>query len=238
MINKQWRKFFLVSISLLVVVFLAWLLYLQDTKQDKGIVGQSQSEQTAQAAVTPVKPLTAADNLWGPLQAPVQLIVYTDLYCQFCNDYFATLTKAKEEFGQQLVIGLRLYPLPIYPQSFQFAEAAECAADQDKFWPAVENMVDMFGKNVNNLGAVLSKTSGLDLDQAQLATCLTEHQHQSALEASMAEAETFGVVGVPTSFLNGQLLPGAYQLDDFSDPSGQSYRGLRNLIKDILANQD
>lgn len=251
MFEKWPEKFWRFNIWLVtgLVVLLGFFYFFPDLQQWQDqrqrqqeadqLVADNQPalEQAQQAVIKPVRDIDQTDQVWGDLSAPVHLIVYTDFDCPFCADFAQTVAGVQEEFGQQVAITLRHYYLPTHRYALTTALAAECAAEQDQFWPMQEKLFANYGQKVNDTEELLSLAKELKLDIKKFQTCLEEEKYKDKILEQLAEAKTFGVEGTPTSFLNKMILPGAYQLADFSDPTGQTYPGLRSLIKKALGQQ-
>src|SRR3989344_8431092 len=51
------------------------------------------------------RPLTSRDHVIGSIDAPVQLVVYSDLSCKYCKAFFLTsLPALQKHFGDELVV--------------------------------------------------------------------------------------------------------------------------------------
>jgi protein-disulfide isomerase len=74
----------------------------------------------------------------------------------------------------------------------------------------------------------------LGLDQNKFNECFSNGKYLSAIKEQMAEAKSLGISGTPTSFINGNIYPGAYPFEDFADSSGKLEKGLKSLIEDLL----
>jgi protein-disulfide isomerase len=63
------------------------------------------------------------------------LIEYSDFQCPACGFYFPLLKKLEEEFGENIAIVYRHFPLSsVHPNAKFAAYAAEAAGKQGKFW--------------------------------------------------------------------------------------------------------
>lgn len=209
----------------------SWLQkQVDDLKEDNlSVVGQAN-----QAMIFPVRGIESIDHVWGNLNAPVQLIVYSDFDCPFCYDFNNTIQQAKQVFGQQLVIAWRHYPLASHQKAIFTALAAECAAEQNAFWPMQEKLFENYKTNSNEITEVIKDADELGLDKNEFKTCLIEERYYNKIIKQKQEAEKFGVLGTPTTFLNKMILPGAYQFNDFTDQNGKKVLGLKSLIEQEL----
>ncbi len=198
----------------------------QGTAKDNVDVGKSD-----QAQVAPVRAIGADDHLWGPADAPVKMIIYDDFECPFCAKFYQTTEQAKKEFGDKVVVALRHYPLTsIHVYSMQAAIASECAAEQGKFW---EMYNKLFADNLaGNLNETQFKADAkmLGLDTVKFDQCLFQEKYKDKITGEMLEAKSFNVNGTPTSFINGEIVPGAYPFEDFTGPDGVKTEGIKSII--------
>jgi len=185
--------------------------------------------------IKPVREISADDHLWGNISAPVKMIVYDDFECPFCANYYDTLEQAKKEFGDKLVIAFRHFPLiNIHVYSMQAAEASECASEQGKFWEMYHKLF------ADNKAGILSGTQfkedakSLGLDGVKFDQCLFQEKYKDKINEQMLEARSFNVNGTPTTFINGEIVVGAYPMDDFTGSDGVKTEGLRSIIDRLL----
>lgn len=183
-----------------------------------------------------VPPLTLQDHVMGNISAPVQLIVYIDFECPFCLQYYSTLQRVKEEFGNDLVIGIRHFPLTNHSEALPAAVAAECAGKQDKFFDMYHALFALQQANTFTTEEINKTGLALGLDQDAYRACLTSHEPEAKIGAQKDEARALGVGGTPASFINGDYYAGALPYDDFTYPDGTEAQGLRSLIKARLGN--
>lgn len=188
----------------------------------------------SQIAVQKVKPIDAVDHILGDSKAPVQMIVYSNFSCPFCAQFSETMKKIEENFKDKLAITFRHYPLPGHPDAEKAAEAAECAAEQGKFWGMYDKL---FTDNIaGRIGEEQFKQDAIDLglNQDQFNQCLAGGKYIDKIKEQAAEGDKAGVTGTPTIFVNGNIYPGAYPLEDFTSPDGQNNKGMNSIISEIL----
>ncbi len=137
----------------------------------------------------------------GPPAARVQVAVFSDFQCPFCRLLEPTLLRIRQRFPQDVVLVFRSFPLDVHPRAFPAAEAAECAAEQGKFW---EYHDQLFAAGEDLSDARLTAFAGaVGLDTARFAECLKSGRMKSRVEASRREAMSHGLEGVPALFING-----------------------------------
>jgi len=91
---------------------------------------------TGAAASEPSKAQQAgADDItYGPADAPVTLIEYSDFQCPFCAEYAPMLKTLREKYGDQVQFVYRFFPLAGHEYATVSAKAAYAAFLQGKFW--------------------------------------------------------------------------------------------------------
>lgn len=248
-LHKFNKKLLLAVVLIIILVFTATIFLNRKketveppAKEEKSAATEKPAENIDFKAddlniVKAVKEVEASDHLWGEISAPVKIIVYDDFENPFSADFTQTLKRVKEEFGAKTVIAFRHYPLTsIHPYAMLAAEAAECAADEGKFWEMHDKL---FADNLaDKMGAEQFKKDAADLGLAEVKfnQCLETEKHKEKIEAQMIEGKNANVNGTPTVFVNGEILPGAYPLEDFTSPDGVKTEGLRSVINRHLGN--
>ncbi len=143
---------------------------------------------------------------YGPRNAPVTLTEFSDFECPYCSRFFETVNRLKEDYGDQLRIVYRQYPLDIHPNALVAAQASLCADEQGKFW----EMHDLLFVEPDSLQAeaLKEKAGRLGLDQAAFALCLDSGKNAERIERDIREGDRLGLNGTPFVFINGVQVPG------------------------------
>lgn len=149
----------------------------------------------------------------GPEDAPISIIEFSDFQCPFCRQVQPALAELQAKYGDQVRWSFKDLPLnSIHPQAQKAAEAARCAAEQDKFW---EFRATMFESSNITRELFDSTAETLGVDMGDFAACLDSDRHRDAVLADSAEAESMGISGTPAFVINGVLLTGAQPLENF-----------------------
>lgn len=105
---------------------------------------RTQHEKTDKSWSLVVRAVSADDRTIGPVSAPVQLVVYADLSCEYCKAFFErTFPKLRSLYGDSVVFAFRHKPLPRHPASRREAIAAECVYSQGgngAFWKFITSV--------------------------------------------------------------------------------------------------
>ena len=145
----------------------------------------------------------------GPADAPVTLVEFTDYQCPFCGRHNnVTAPKLREHYGDMLRVVVLHFPLAdIHPLAPKAAEAAECAADQGKFWEYNDTLhADQSAVGPSSL-VVHAETLGLDTDAFE--ECLESSEKRPLIEEHIKAAVEAGARGTPFFMVNGQKMSGA-----------------------------
>lgn len=181
-----------------------------------------------------VSPIDSADHIAGNPAAPVQMIVYSDFECPFCEEFSQTMKQAEQEFTDKLTIAFRHYPLPGHGEAEKAAEASECAAEQGKFWGMHDKLFADNAAGRMSVDQFKKDAADLSLDTAKFNQCLDSGKFESKVKEQAAAGGRAGVTGTPTSFINGNIYPGAYPFADFTDSDGKPESGLKSIISGLL----
>jgi len=98
------------------------------------------------------------------------------------------------------------------------AEAAECAADQDKYWEYHDKLFASQGGE--NQGAFAKENlkqfaADIGLDTNQFNECMDTGKHTELIQSDTALAQQIGVQSTPSFLVNGTPLVGAVPVEEF-----------------------
>lgn len=147
-------------------------------------------------------PITDTDHLLGNQQADCVLVEYGDYECPHCRAAHSYLGRIQRHFGDRLLYVFRNFPLGnIHPYAEAAAEAAEFAADHDKFW----EMHDLLFQYQDQLGVSLLKAlvQQIGLSPDELESSLEQGTYKKKVQADFSGGVRSGVNGTPTFFING-----------------------------------
>ena len=138
---------------------------------------------------------------FGPANAKVTIVEFSDFQCPFCSRAADTVHKIKAKYGDRVRFVFREFPLSFHSNAKRAAVAALAANAQGKFWP----MHDIMFKNQQKLDAesLKSYAKQIGLDVAAWEKALTDKKITDAVDADMKLGQEVGVQGTPSLFLNG-----------------------------------
>ena len=147
-------------------------------------------------------PLTAADFVRGERDAPLLIVHYGDFECPYSGALHPTLRELETRFPDQIAVIFRHFPLSdVHPHAFPAALAAQ--ASGEKFWA----MHDTLFENQDELreADLLDYARQIGLDLAQFRTALGAPATREAVETSVQTAQSIGLHGTPSVFINGEF---------------------------------
>jgi protein-disulfide isomerase len=155
------------------------------------------------------------DPAFGPANAPITIIEFSDYECPFCrrwhNEVFSRLIEA---YPEQVRLVYRDFPLSsLHANAFSAAEAANCANEQGAFWEFHDRLFSMeLGLGME---AYRSYASQLGLDTQSFIKCLESGRYRDEVQADYDFAADLGVRSTPTFFINGIAIVGAQPFEVF-----------------------
>ena len=165
--------------------------------------------------------ISIEENIKGNPTSPVTITVFSDFQCPFCANYHKTLQQISGNYPDKVYLVFKHFPLPGHPQSRSAANAAECAAEQGKFW----EFADKLFENQARLGEndfYQKIAADLNLNVSQFTDCISSKKYNGKVEKNYQEGLSKKIKGTPASFINGETLSGA-----------ASYEKLKGIIDNL-----
>jgi len=147
---------------------------------------------------------------WGPANAKVTLVEFSDFQCPYCEAFFQTsYALIKNNYANKIRFVFQNYPLvDVHPQADEAANAAACAKEQNKFW---EYHDELFNHQSDlSHDALVKYAQDVSVsDVKQFTDCLDSRKYESTIQAQLDAGSGYSVSGTPTFFINGNILVGA-----------------------------
>jgi protein-disulfide isomerase len=173
------------------------------------------------------------DPVLGNANAKVTIIEFGDYQCPSCRLFWREIEpRLKKEYVDtgKVKLVFRDFPIKeIHPDAPAAAMAAQCAADQGKYWEYHDKIFrqqDRGSDDVVRFKAADLKKWGADirLDAAAFNACIDSARHQDEVAKDYADGTAVGIQGTPTFFINGRVVGGA-----------QSFPVFKKIIDEELA---
>jgi len=156
------------------------------------------------------------DPAWGPEDAPITIIEFSDFQCPFCARFRQQVyDRLKETYGDKIRFVYRDFPLvQLHPNAVPAAIAANCAAEQGKYWE-YHDLLFLGGRELNR-DTFVTYADELGLDVDEFSRCLDDQErHLDEIQKDFDDGVAAGVRGTPTFFINGIPLVGAQPFENF-----------------------
>ncbi len=157
----------------------------------------------------------AKDDRMGDPNAPVKIIEYADYQCPYCMKYW-------EETEPQIIqnyvgTGKVYYEYHsvgdfLGAESAAAANAAYCAADQNKFWEYHDILfANWTGEHVGDFAPdkLRQYAAAIHLNPDPFKTCVDSAAHMDRVNQDANDAKAAGVRATPSFIINGKLIEGA-----------------------------
>jgi protein-disulfide isomerase len=176
-------------------------------------------------AYVPVERAQTNGRVVGAPDAPIKIIAFLDYQCPHCKTFHDTTeAQVEAEFVDTGIAALEMrYYAFLGPDSVRAAEGAECAADQNMFWPYQDVLFLRQGQqnsgvySVANLKRYAREVAAehSEFDVSAFERCVDSGEKRAVVDEMTRQAEQLGIRSTPSFLVNGQLLQGAQPIEGF-----------------------
>ncbi|MDA8020367.1 MAG: DsbA family protein [Thermoanaerobaculia bacterium] len=195
------KRALFVATSLVLVggFFFAAQQFRENRTEALGFLSQEQ----AQTFVRPHSPR------YGPSDAKVFLVEFTDPACETCAAFGPILKKLMEPHADKIQLVIRY--APFHEGAVDVVRLLEAARMQGKYWETLDLVyrsqsawTEHHRVQAGNLWQILSQHG--DLDMELLSQDVDDPAIRDIIEQDMADVQTLGVRKTPGIFVNGRPL--------------------------------
>jgi protein-disulfide isomerase len=155
-------------------------------------------------------PVTSADHIRGPGDAPITLVEYGDYECPYCGLAHPHVQAVQRHFGPKLRFVFRHFPLSqMHPLAEPAAEVAEFAGDQGHFWEAHDTLYE--NQEQLGMGLFFTLAATLKLPTDDLRTIIETQKYAAKIRSDFLGGVRSGVNGTPAFFINGLRHDGSFE---------------------------
>ncbi len=167
---------------------------------------------------TPVASGQVSSGLsWGPANAPVKIVEFSNFGCSHCRDFAADDGKRlRVEYEGTGKVRFDFMPFSLgSAEPDAAANAAVCAADQGRFWDYHDLLFARQGVSADAFSTASLKQYGqqLGLDAAKFNACVDSGAHADKVHQTSQQGTSMGVNATPTIFVNNDRVVGAVPYD-------------------------
>jgi protein-disulfide isomerase len=180
---------------------------LADLKQQEDRMKPLDQDKAAKIAA-------AGAPAFGPDDAKVTIVEFSDFECPFCSRAADVSHKVKEKYGTKVRFVFRQFPLSFHKSAHGAAEASLAANAQGKFW----EFHDKLFANQQKLdrASLEGYAKELGMNVANFKKALDSKEFADDVDAEMKLGEEVAVQGTPTMFLNGARIADPTNFDSLS----------------------
>ena len=154
----------------------------------------------------------------GSRAAKVQITEFIDFQCPACANGSKFLKEYLVKHPSDIYLEVKYFPLPsIHRHAQRSARYAECSAQQNKFWPMLDLLMEeqpRWAGLMNAEDTFKKMASVVQLDKGQLDACLRDQGTERIIIKEKELGQSMGVQSTPTYFINGKLFVGVKSLKD------------------------
>ena len=159
--------------------------------------------------------IPATAPAFGPSDAAVTIVGFSDFQCPYCHRAQATMDKVVATYGKRVRLIHRDFPLEGHTEATPAARAARCAGEQKKFWEYHRGLMTEPGDLT--AGDLAARAKRLGLDETAFGSCLASDRHAAEVKKDVEDGTLSGVSGTPTYFVNGRMITGARPFEAFAE---------------------
>jgi protein-disulfide isomerase len=166
-----------------------------------------------EAANRPLSPQQMAPLLAGPVpafgpeNARVQIVEFSDFQCPFCSRAASAVHQLKQKYEKDVRFVFRQFPLQMHPDARPAAIASLEADAQGKFWAFHDKLFE--NQSQLDRASLEKHAQAVGLDMAKFKKALDDSTHAAAVDRDLKLGEEVKVNGTPTIFLNGKRVQNA-----------------------------
>lgn len=213
-INKQTFKGFMIGVLIAAPIFIGGTyLFSGNNTNANPNANLGNNEPQNEEQTEPQFAIDEKSHTLGDKNADVQIVLYDDFQCPYCERHNGTIKQIVEEYGDDIYLVFKHFPLSFHESAIPAAEAAECAGEQGKFWEYADELFANQDKFSSEPWVEFASKLGLNVNDFQ--TCIDGNNYQNIISSDLQEGINNGVEGTPATFVNGQLVSGALPFTTF-----------------------
>jgi protein-disulfide isomerase len=148
--------------------------------------------------------------LRGTARAPVTIVFFSDFECPFCVKAETTLRSVEAANPSKVRVAFRHRPLPMHAHARLASKASIAAEKQNRFWEYHD--VLLAHRDALSREDLERYASQVGLNVARFNRDLDDPALDARIAADEKLADSLGVKGTPTAFVNGRRITGAQPL--------------------------
>lgn len=199
-----------------------YLMRVEQEKAEQVILEKAEKEDKIKvlAFEKPIAPVAQFSDLgykYRPdLKNPkVTLVEFADYQCPYCVKATATINEILKAYDGKIQLIYRDFPLNFHKEAMPAAVAAKCADKQGKYWEMHKELFEVQNKEPLSLQVYSNIAKKINLNDSEFKKCLDDKDGEikKTILADIKEAETLGINGTPTLYINGHKYEGNFSVE-------------------------
>jgi protein-disulfide isomerase/uncharacterized membrane protein len=181
-------------------------------------VGVPSGKKTEDGYTFYLTPIDSEDYVYGPADAKVTVVKYSDFECPYCKYLALTMEPVKAKYKDKVRFIMKHFPMnpqcnrymagyDKHPNACNASITGICAGRQGKFW----EMHDKLYASQPKLDPESNRgyASELGLDMAKYDACVKDPSVLQRINKDIDLAVKAGINGAPRTYINGRLVTGS-----------------------------
>lgn len=189
------------------------------TTDGKEITGGKAWDLSASPFSDTVKLLPTDGPSFGPKDAKITLVIFSDFQCPYCRVLAQTVRQdlPKHDPNNVRVIFADFPLQSLHPWAHDMAEAAHCVANgnDETFWTLhdwiFDHQQEITKENLRD--KILAYSKEHNVDTGRVTACMDSHATASIVDRDLKIGGQLGINQTPVIFVNGRMLGGAQKWD-------------------------
>jgi protein-disulfide isomerase len=137
----------------------------------------------------------------GNVNAPVTVVVFTDMECPHCAETHPVLQSLASSYGDKVRLVIRDFPLDMHHEARKAAEAAHAAEAQGKYFEYIEILYK--NQKALDVASLKKYATDLALDRNKFDAALDTGKYATVVTRNVSDGQSYAVTSTPTIFVNG-----------------------------------
>ncbi len=184
-------------------------------------------------------PVSKDDPSWGPSDALVTIVEFSEFQCPFCAKVRKALTTVKSSYPKDVRIVWKDHPLPFHKRALPAAIVGREAFEQKgsaTFWKLHDILFD--NQKALEDADLLGYAGKVGLNTGKVKAALASNAHKAFIDASELLSQDVKASGTPHFFINGRRLMGAQPFSAFETLIDEELKKARARVASGTARAD
>ena len=174
-----------------------------------------QREAERLAALAPLFDGWEDDPFFGPEDAQVIMVEFSDFRCGFCGVFAnETLPQIREEYGDRIRFIYRDFPI-FGELSLLASMGGQCALEQGDFW-SFHDALFLRSDEFLDSNFIFTLAEELGYETEAFNQCVNEARYYQEVQTDFNSAQELGLNGTPGFYIDGEFVSGAQPFETFA----------------------